>query len=86
MLIQMTANIVLGVPCFFSDGFSCYFSALIEYYHRIKVFPKTGKPGRPRNPVREPHEHLVYGQVVKHDFRVNTILLHTNDNYEREKW
>ena len=23
-LIQMTASIVLGVPCFFSDGFSCY--------------------------------------------------------------
>ncbi len=42
MLIQMTAGIVLGVPCFFSDGFSCYYSALIECYHRIKVFPRTG--------------------------------------------
>ncbi|MCP4156960.1 MAG: hypothetical protein GY757_55115 [bacterium] len=42
MLIQMTAGIVLGVPCFFSDGFSCYYSALIEHYHRIKVFPRTG--------------------------------------------
>jgi transposase-like protein len=29
-LIQMTAAVVLGVPCFFSDGFSCYLSALIE--------------------------------------------------------
>ncbi len=42
MLIQMTAGIVLGVPCFFSDGFSCYYSALIEHCHRIKVFPRTG--------------------------------------------
>ncbi len=64
-LVQMTANIVLGVPCFFSDGFSCYYSALLEYYHRTRIFPGTGKPGRPRNPVREPHEDLVYGQVVK---------------------
>ncbi len=65
ILIQMTANVVLGVPCFFSDGFSCYFSALIEYYHRIKVFPRTGKPGRPKKSVMKPHENLIYGQVVK---------------------
>ncbi len=65
ILIQMTANVVLGVPCFFSDGFSCHFSALIEYYHRIKVFPRTGKPGRPEKSVMKPHENLIYGQVVK---------------------
>ena len=61
----MTASIVLGVPCFFSDGFSCYLQALIECYHKIKVFAKTGKRGRPKNPVKEPHPDLVYGQVVK---------------------
>ncbi len=64
-LIQMTASIVLGVPCFFSDGFSCYLQALIECYHKIKVFARTGKKGRPKNPVKEPHPELVYGQVVK---------------------
>jgi len=37
MLIQMTAGIALGVPCFFSDGFSYYYSDLIEHYHRISV-------------------------------------------------
>ena len=46
-LIQMTAGMVLGVPCFFSDGFSCYYRALIECYHEIKIFPKTGKRGAP---------------------------------------
>ncbi len=65
LLIQITASVILGVPCFFSDGFSCYLPALIEYYYKIKTFEKTGKPGRPRNPVKEPHEDLVYGQVVK---------------------
>ena len=64
-LIQMTAAVVLGVPCFFSDGFSCYLSALIEVYHTLKTFPRTGKPGRPKQPVKEPPPDLVYGQVVK---------------------
>jgi IS1 family transposase/transposase-like protein len=64
-LIQRTAAVVLGVPCFFSDGFSCYLSALIEVYHTLKTFPRTGKPGRPRHPVKAPHADLVYGQVVK---------------------
>jgi len=64
-LIQMTAAVVLGVPCFFSDGFSGYLSALIEVYHTLKTFPRTGKPGRPKHPVKEPRSDLVYGQVVK---------------------
>jgi len=65
MLIQMTATIVSGVPCFFSDGFSCYYNALIEHYHKIKIFPRTGKRGRPKDPVKEPHPDLIYGQIVK---------------------
>jgi hypothetical protein len=64
-LIQMTAAVVLGVPCFFSDGFSCYLSALMEVYHTFQTFPRTGKPGRPKQPIQEPHPDLVYGQVIK---------------------
>jgi IS1 family transposase/transposase-like protein len=64
-LITMTAAMVLGVPCFFSDGFSCYLPALIALYHKVKTFKRTGKPGRPRNPVIKPHKDLVYAQVVK---------------------
>jgi IS1 family transposase/transposase-like protein len=64
-LIQLTAAVILGVPCFFSDGFSAYLSALIEVYHTLKTFPRTGKPGRPKQPLKEPHADLVYGQVVK---------------------
>jgi IS1 family transposase len=64
-LIEMTAAVVLGIPCFFSDGFRCYLSALIEVYHTLKTFPRTGKPGRPKQPVKEPHPDLVYGQVIK---------------------
>lgn len=64
-LIQMTAAVVLGVPCFFSDGFSCYLAALIEVSHTLKTLPRTGKPGRPKQPLKEPHPELVYGQVIK---------------------
>jgi len=66
LLIQITAMILTGIPCFFSDGFSCYLPALIECYHKIKSFPKTGRQGRPKNSVKEVHPDLVYGQVVKH--------------------
>lgn len=65
ILVQMTAAIVCGVPCFFSDGFSSSLSALIEVYHHVKEFARTGKPGRPRKPVLEPHPELVYAQRVK---------------------
>jgi IS1 family transposase len=65
-LIQLTAAVVLGVPAFFSDGFSSYLPALIEVYHQLITFPRTGKPGRPRQPVKEPHPDLVYAQLVKH--------------------
>jgi hypothetical protein len=63
--VQMTAAIVCGVPCFFSDGFSSYLSALIAVYHHLKEFTRTGKRGRPRKPVLKPHPGLVYVQLVK---------------------
>ena len=63
-LIQMTAAVVLDVPRFFSDGFSCYLSALREVYHTLQTFPRTGKPGRPKKPAKAPQLDLVYGQVI----------------------
>jgi IS1 family transposase/transposase-like protein len=64
-LIEMTAAVVKGVPCFFSDGFSCYLQALIAVYHTIKSFKHTGKRGRPRKPILKPLKDLVYAQIVK---------------------
>ena len=64
-LIALTASIVMGVPCYFSDGFSCYYNALLEQYYRLKGFPRTGKPGHPKLPVKEPHPGFVYARVVK---------------------
>ncbi len=64
-LIQMTAAVVKGVPAFFSDGLSSYLPALVAAYHQTREFARTGKRGRPRKPVREPHPDLVYAQIVK---------------------
>jgi IS1 family transposase len=64
-LIQKTAKLLSGIPAFFSDGFSAYLQPLIDAYHTLKTFPRTGKPGRPKAPVKEPHPELVYGQIVK---------------------
>ncbi len=64
-LIRLTAAIVVGIPCFFSDGFSSYLPALIEVYYTLKTFARTGQPGRPKNPVKEPHPDLVYAQLIK---------------------
>ena len=68
-LIQLTAAVLVGVPAFFSDCLSSYLPALIAVYPRLKVFPCTGKRGRPRKPVLEPDEELVYAQVVKQNKR-----------------
>jgi hypothetical protein len=64
-LIQLTAGRIVGVPCFFSEGFSSYWAALLATYHQGKPFARTGKRGRPREPLLEPHPDLVYGQGIK---------------------
>jgi IS1 family transposase/transposase-like protein len=75
-LIPMTAAVVLGVPCFFRDGFRCYLAALSEVSHTRKTVPRTGKPGRPKHPVKEPNTDLVYGQVIKkkHQGRLQELV------------
>jgi transposase-like protein len=75
-LIPRTAAVVWGVPCFCSDGLSGYLSALLAVYHTLKTFPRTGQPGRPQQPVPEPHPELVYGQVIqkKHKGRLQDLV------------
>lgn len=75
ILIQLTAAVVLGVPCFFSDGFSSDLPALVTVYHQVKEFARTGKRGRPRKPVQEPHPDLVDAQLIKHKQRGHLLAL-----------
>ena len=53
------------LPLFVSDGLKLYSTALLDRYHYIHVFPRTGNRGRPRKPVKCPLPELRYAQVVK---------------------
>jgi IS1 family transposase/transposase-like protein len=74
-LIRMTAQVVAGIPCFFSDGFSAYLPALMAVYHEIKAFAPTSRKGRPRKPTLEVHPYLVYAQVVKKTHKGKLVTL-----------
>ena len=55
---------VAGLPACFSDGFTCALAALIAAFHVVTTCARTGKRGRPRQPLCAPHPDLVYGQLI----------------------
>ena len=55
-----------NMPYFTSDELKHYPSAILEEYGIEKSFPRTGKRGRPKKPVKEIPPSLVYAQVHKH--------------------
>ena len=66
-----------GIPAFFSDAFTCYLAALMACFHTVTTFPRTGKRGRPRQPVITPHPELVYGQLVKEKKQGKLVTIST---------
>jgi IS1 family transposase len=52
-------------PLFVTDGLEFYAKALLKKYGERMEFPRTGKRGRPKNPVLMPDKDLKYAQVVK---------------------
>jgi IS1 family transposase len=76
-VVAVTKARVAGIPAFFSDGFTCYLAALIAAFHVVTTFARTGKRGRPRQPVWEPHPALVYGQLVKQKKQGKVLTLST---------
>ena len=76
-VVAATKARVAGIPAFFSDGFTCYLAALIAAFHVVTTFARTGKRGRPRKPLCEPHPDLVYGQLVKQQKQGKLLTLST---------
>jgi IS1 family transposase/transposase-like protein len=76
-VVAATKARVAGLPAFFSDGFTCYLAALIAAFHVVTTFARTGKRGRPRKPVCEPHPDLIYGQLVKQKKHGKLLTLRT---------
>ncbi len=76
-IVAATKARVAGIPAFFSDGFTCYLAALIAAFHVVTTVARTGKRGRPRKPLCEPHPDLVYGQLVKQKKQGKLLTLST---------
>jgi len=76
-VVAVTKARVAGIPAFFSDGFTCYLAALIAAFHVVTTFARTGKRGRPRQPLCAPHPDLVYGQLVKQKKQGKLLTLST---------
>jgi IS1 family transposase/transposase-like protein len=76
-VVAATKARVVGIPAFFSDGFTCSLAALIAAFHVVTMFASTGKRGRPRKPLCEPHPDLVYGQLVKQKKHGKLLTLST---------
>ena len=76
-IVAATKARVTGIPAFFSDGFTCYLAALITAFHIVTTCARTGKRGRPRKPLCEPHPDLVYGQLVKQKKQGKLLTLST---------
>jgi IS1 family transposase len=53
------------IPLFTSDEYDVYPESILKQYSTKIEFPKTGKRGRPKNPILIPHPDLNYAQVVK---------------------
>lgn len=50
-LVGRTASVLIGdLPLFLSDGLDQYGLALFDRWHTEVPQPRTGRPGRPRNP------------------------------------
>ena len=58
-------TLVAGIPLFLSDGLAHYATVLLEQFHKVVSFPRTGKRGRPKKDRIVPDERLKYAQVVK---------------------
>jgi IS1 family transposase/transposase-like protein len=76
-VVAVTKARVVGSPAFFSDGFPCSLAALIATFHVVTTFARTGKRGRPRKPLCQPHPALVYGQLVKQKQQGKLVTLST---------
>ena len=58
-VVAVTTARGAGVPAFFSDGCTGSLAALLAACHIVTTCARTGKRGRPRQPVCEPHPELV---------------------------
>lgn len=73
-IIDKTDKVLDGeLPLFVSDGLKLYIETILEKYHYLKEYPKTGKRGRPRKPKKKPLSQLKYAQIIKKRKKGNVV-------------
>ena len=73
-------------PLFVSDELPHYKDAILEEYHEVKVFEKTGKRGRPRKPIKEIDPEIDYAVVHKTREKGRVVKVETKIVYgEKER-
>src|SRR6267142_323993 len=76
-VVAITTARVAGIPACFSAGFTGSLAALSAACHVVTTVARTGKRGRPRKPLCEPHPDLVYGPWVKQKQQGTLLTLST---------
>ena len=76
-VVAATKARVAGIPVCVSDGCTCSRAALIAAFHVVTTCARTGKRGRPRQPLCAPHPDLVYGPWVKQKKQGKLLTLST---------
>lgn len=73
------------IPLFTSDELKHYDDALLEAYGTKHEFPRTGRPGRPRQPILKAPKNLLYTQVVKRRKRGRVVEISTRVVFGSER-
>ncbi len=64
-IVAKTAERLISIPLFVTDGLRFYARALLEQYGQRITYPATGKRGRPRKDRLVPNNNLKYAQIIK---------------------
>ena len=76
-VVTATKARVAGMPVFCSDGFTGSVAALIAAFHVVTPLARTGKRGRPGQPVWAPQPDLLSGPLVQQKKQGKRLTLST---------
>jgi hypothetical protein len=65
MVIDLVSRIEGEKPLIVSDELPHYATILKEIFHSLTQFPPTGKPGRPKAPIKVIDKDIIYATVKK---------------------
>jgi len=83
--IKDLAGRIDNKPLFVSDELPHYKDAILDEYHKLKEYEKTGKRGRPKKPVKEIDSEIDYATVHKTRTNGKVVKVETKIIYGTEE-